>query len=54
MEKEKAGDCRYPKPGVGLWKHGFTLLASCFPPLTLSSFSHPDFREGSAEVNLIR
>jgi len=30
IEKEKAGDCRYPKSGVGIPKPGFTLLASCF------------------------
>jgi hypothetical protein len=41
MEKDKAGNCRYPKSGVGLWKHGFTLLASCFPPLTPSPFPFP-------------
>ncbi|MEC7753558.1 MAG: hypothetical protein VYB44_05975 [Bacteroidota bacterium] len=50
MEKEKAGDYRYPKSDFGIRKHGFMPLASFFPLSTLSSFFHPDFREGSAQV----
>ncbi|WP_189630896.1 hypothetical protein [Roseivirga thermotolerans] len=41
IEKEKAGDYRYPKSGVGIPKLGFMPLASCFPPLTPSPFPFP-------------
>tara|TARA_B100000965_G_C19580014_1_gene753088 strand:- start:529 stop:789 length:261 start_codon:yes stop_codon:yes gene_type:complete len=38
IEKEKAGDCRYPKSGVRTRKTGFTLLASDFSLSTPSPF----------------